>query len=206
MKKLLILAATTLAFGTTAATAAAPASVTLNPEKQTIIFGGTVTLNGTVSPVVTGQTVTVTQTPQGRKARSTQVTPQSDGTYSLDISPRIQTQVQASYQGSSSQPQVIFVRPRIGLRKYGAGRFAVSVVALRSFVGKYVWITRWNARGHKWMNVKRVYLTRYVKSTGASTAAFRLRTSGRHVKLRAFLNAQQAKPGYAFGYSNFIVS
>src|SRR5437764_11432319 len=98
MKKILLAAAATLAVGATAATAAAPASVTINPEKRVVFFGGSVTLSGTVSPVVTGQSVTVTQTPQDRKPFSRQVTPASDGTYSIDVSPRIQTQVEATYQ------------------------------------------------------------------------------------------------------------
>lgn len=206
MKKLLLLAIATLAFGATAATAAAPASVTINPEQRVVFFGGSVTLSGTVSPVAAGQTVTVTQTPQDRKPVSRQVTPGSDGSYSLDISPRIQTQVEASYQGAKSQPQVIFVRPRVGLRKYGKNRFAVSVLAAQSFVGKYVMITRWDTRAHKWRNVKKVFLTRYVKSTGTSTAAFTLRTAGKRTKIRAFLSNAQARPGYVYGYSNFIVT
>jgi hypothetical protein len=197
-----------LAVAATAAAAAAP-TVTIDPERSTVTFGGSVTLNGDVSPMTSGQKVTITQTPQDRSPRTTQVTPQSDGSYSLDISPRIQTQVQAKYMTATSQPQVIFVRPRIGLRKYGwsngFGRFAVSVVAARSFVGKYVWVTRWNRLAHRWVNVRRVSLTRYVKSTGASTGAFKLRVRKR-VKLRVFLSTPQARPGYVAGYSNFIVT
>src|SRR5437763_7710525 len=206
MKKLLLLAIATLAFGAAAATAAAPASVTINPEQRVVFFGGSVTLSGTVSPVVTGQSVTVTQTPQDRRPVSRQVTPSSDGTYSVDVSPRIQTQVEASYQGAKSEPQVIFVRPRVGLRKYGTHRFAVSVVAAQSFVDKYVMITRWNPRAHAWRNIKKVFLTRYVKSTGASTAAFTFRSGGKRIKLRAFLNNGQARPGYVYSHSNFIVT
>jgi hypothetical protein len=205
MKKLLLaLLATASLAATAAATAAAP-SVTLSADRRTITFGGTVTLSGEVSPPAANQKVTIVQTPQDRAPRSTVVTTQTDGSFSLDTSPRIQTQAQAEYQTAKSQPLVIFVRPRIGLRKYGRGRFAVSVVAARSFTGKYVWITRWNRRAHRWVNIKRVFLTRYVKSTGASTAAFRLRV-GRRTKLRAFLNTSQARPGYVFAYSNFILA
>jgi hypothetical protein len=206
MKKLIAAALATLAVGATAATAAAPASVTLNPEQRVVFFGGSAALSGTVSPVVTGQNVAVTVKPQDRAATTRQVTPNADGTYSIDISPRIQTRVTATYQGATSEPQVIFVRPRIGLRKYARSRYAVSVVAAQSFVGRYVMLTRWDTRTHKWRNVKKVFLTRYVKSTGASTAAFRLVTHGKRMKIRAFLSNAQARPGYLFGYSNFIVT
>lgn len=205
MKQVLVGLAT-LVFGATAAVAAAPSSVTINPEKRIVFYGGTVTLNGTVSPVVAGQAVSITQTPQDRTPVTRQVTPNADGTYTIDIKPRIQTQITATYQGATSQPQVVFVRPRVGLRKYGAHRYAVSVVAAQSFVGKYVTITRWDSHRHSWRKVKNVYLTRYVKSTGASTAAFRLNTHGKRMKVRAFLNRGQARPGYLYGYSNFIVT
>jgi hypothetical protein len=166
-----------------------------------------VTLSGEISPAAANQDVTITTTPQDRPARSYVVKTQSGGTFSLDVRPRIQTQAQATYkQGSqtaTSQPLLIFVRPRVALRKYGVGRFAVSVVAMRSFVGKYVWVTRWDSRRHQWRNIKRIYLVRYVKSSGASTAAFRLRLT-RRTKLRVFLPTTQARPGYMFGFSNFI--
>lgn len=206
MKKLVLLTMLTLAAAAGAAAADVTPSVTLDTERSTITFGGSLTLSGSVAPVMQGQKVTITQTRQDRSPRSVQVAPDTNGDYSLDVAPRMQTQVQAKYATGESQPQVIFVRPRIGLRKYGRTRFAVSVVAARSFVGKYVWIARWNRRAHTWSNVKRVFLTRYVRDTGASTAAFRLRVRGRHVKLRAFLNTSQARPGYVFGYSNFIVT
>ena len=101
---------------------------------------------------------------------------------------------------------MLHVDPRVGLRKYGGHRFAVNVVAAQSFVDKYVMITRWDARAHAWRNIKKVFLTRFVKSTGASTAAFTLRTGGKRIKLRAFLSNAQARPGYVYSYSNFIVT
>jgi hypothetical protein len=207
MKRLFLalLGAATLA-AAAAATAAAP-TVTLSADKKTIIYGGTVTLSGQISPARANEKVTITTTPETGTARSTVVSTQNDGSFTLDVKPRIQTQAQATYkQGSqtaTSQPLVIFVRPRVGLRKYGVGRFAVSVVAIRSFVGKYVWVTRWDSRRRQWRNIKRVYLVRYVKSSGASTAAFRLRLT-RRTKLRVFLPTTQARPGYVFGFSNFI--
>src|SRR5437868_14862125 len=99
MKKLLLLAIATLAFGATAATAAALAGVTINPEQRVVFFGGSVTLSGTVSPVAAGQTVTVTHTPQDRKPDSRQVPPGSGGSDVVDMSPRIATQVAAVLQG-----------------------------------------------------------------------------------------------------------
>ncbi|HYY63268.1 MAG TPA: hypothetical protein VE688_01545 [Gaiellaceae bacterium] len=205
MKRLLLVASAVAALaGTAAATAAAP-TVTLTQDRRTVFFGGTITLSGDISPAAANQKVTITQDPQDRPARTTEAMTQADGSFSLDVQPRIQTTAQAKFQTAQSEQLIMFVRPRVGLRKFGARRFGVTVVAGRSFVGNYVWVSRWDRSRHQWRNIKRVYLTRYVKSTGASTAAFSLRVR-RSTKLRAFLSAPQARPGYLNSYSNFIVA
>jgi hypothetical protein len=204
MKRLfLALGAAVALAAATAATAAAP-TVTLSQDHRTVFFGGTVTLSGEISPAAANQKVTITQDPQDRPARSVDVTTQSDGSFQLEVQPRIQTTAQAKYQTASSAQVIMFVRPRVGLRKYGHSRFAVSVVAGRSFVGNYVTVTRWDTKRHQWRSIKRVYLTRFVKNSGASTAAFSLRIR-RSIKLRAFLPRPQARPGYLDSWSNFIV-
>jgi hypothetical protein len=205
MKKIILALALAGALsGSTAATAAAP-TVTLQVDRDTITFGGTVSLTGQVSPAAADQQVTITQTPMNRAARATQATTASDGTFSLDVSPRFNTRVEAKYGTATSDEQTIFVRPRVSLRKYGARRFAAVVVAGRPFVGRYAWLTRWNVRRHAWTNIKRLYLNHYVKSTGATSVAFRMRVR-RGVKLRVFLNNVAARPDYVRAWSNFVVS
>jgi hypothetical protein len=200
---ILALAVAGVLAGGTAATAAAP-TVTLQQDRGLIIFGGSVSLTGQITPAAADQKVTITQMPQDRAARSTQVTTESDGTFSLDVSPNFNTRVQAKYGTATSDELTIFVRPRLNLRKYARHRFVAVVVAGRPFVGRYVWLTRWSTRAHAWRNIKRIYLTHYVKSTGASTAAFRLRVR-RGTKLRLFLNNVAARPDYVRGWSNFVV-
>ena len=204
MKRLmLVLSATAALAGTAAATAAAP-TVTLSQDRRTVFFGGTITLSGEITPAAGNQKVTITQDPQDRPARTTEVTTGTDGSFSLEVHPRIQTIAEAKYQTASSDQLIMFVRPRVSLRRLSHGRFAVNVVAGRSFVGSYVRVTRWDRTRHQWRTIKRVYLTRYVKTSGASTATFSLRVR-RTVRLRAFLSRPEAQPGYLDSWSNFIV-
>src|SRR5919206_329196 len=95
--------------------------------------------------------VTITETPMGEPTRTIQVTTDATGHFSLKLQPRIQTIVTAHYKGQASNQAVAFVRPRIGFRKNGPGRFAVTVVASRSFVGKYLWLTRYSAKVRGWV-------------------------------------------------------
>jgi hypothetical protein len=209
MKKLILALALTGALAAaTAATAAAP-TVTLSQDRSTIFFGGTIGLSGQITPAATDQKVTITEFPMNRARVSFTVTTDSDGTFSRDISPQFNGRVVAKYtdgtQTASSDELNFYVRPRVSLSKYARNRYAARVVAGRSFVGRYVWIQRWNASAHAWRNVTRVQLKTYVRSSGASTAAFRLRFS-RRVKLRAFLNDASARPDYVRSWSNFVVS
>jgi hypothetical protein len=202
MKKFLLAAVATLAFGATAATAAAPTSVTLSQSRRIAILGDTIQLNGQVSPVVTGQNVTLTAKPFGQAARQITVTPNADGTYSLDYTPKIQTQFTATYSGTASQPSVVFVRERVTLRKFAHHRFAVTVVAARSLVGKKVFLSRWNRRAHQWKNVRAITLQRTVRGSTTTVAAFRY-VAPRGTKLRIFMTPQA---GYLSTHSNFIVA
>lgn len=200
---LMLLAAGALA-AATAATAAAP-TVTLQTDRSTIIYGGSATLSGNVSPVTAGQSVTITETQLAHAKVTRTLMPDNDGNFTLNLYPRANALVDATYNGGTSDQVNIFVRPRVSLSKYGKQRYAVRVTAARPFVGRYVWITRWGAKAHAWKNVMRVRLAHYVKSSGASTATFRLRTRS-HTKLRVFLNNVAARPDYVKGWSNFVVS
>ncbi len=207
-KPILALALTGALAAATAATAAAP-TVTLNQNRSTIFFGGTIGLTGQITPAATDQKVTITQFPMNRAPITVTVTTNSDGTFSDDISPHYNVRVVAKYtssnQTTSSDELNFFVRPSVSLSKFARSRYAARVVAGRPFVGRYVWIQRWNARAHAWRNVFRVRLKHYVSSSGATTTAFRVHF-GRRVKLRAFLNDASARPDYVRSWSNFVVS
>jgi hypothetical protein len=209
MKKLILALALTGALtAATAATAAAP-TVTLNQDRSTIFFGGTISLTGQITPAASDQKVTITQRPMNRAASSVTVTTESDGSFSYDMSPRFNGRVVAKYtsgtQTATSDELTFYVRPRVSLSKFAHHRFAVRVIAGRPFVGRYVWIQRWNSRAHAWKNVIRVQLKHYVQSSGATTAAFRLHF-GKRVKMRGFINDAAARPDYVRSWSNFVVS
>jgi len=183
MKKLILALALVGALAAaTAATAAAPA-VTLSQNRSTIFFGGTIGLTGQITPAASDQKVTIT----------------------LHFNGRVVAKYTSANQTATSDELNFLVRPRVSLSKYAHNRYAARVVADRPFVGRYVWIQRWNARAHAWRNVIRVQLKHYVSSSGASTTAFRLHF-GRLVKLRAFLNDASARPDYVRSWSNFVVS
>ena len=209
MKKLILALALTGALAAaTAATVAAP-TVTLSQDHSTIFFGGTIGLTGQITPAAADQKVTITQFPMNRAPFSVTVTTDSDGTFSRDISPRFNGRVVAKYtsgtQTTSSDELNFYVRPRVSLSKFALRRFAVRVVAGRPFVGRYVWVQRWNASAHAWRNVIRVQLKTYVRSSGATSTAFQAHF-GRRVKLRAFLSDASARPDYVRSWSNFVVS
>jgi hypothetical protein len=209
MKKLILALALTGALAAaTAATAAAP-TVTLNQDRQTVIYGGTVSLTGQIDPAAANQKVTIRQIPMSGSPSAVAVTTQSDGSFSYDLTPHFNARVVARYtsgtQTATSDELNIWVRPRVSLSKFGARRFAVRVVAGEAFVGRPVWIQRWSARAHAWRNVIQVRLAHYVRSSGATTAAFRLHL-GRRVKLRAMMTDLAAGSDYVGGWSNFVVS
>jgi hypothetical protein len=205
MKRLILALATASAIAASTAAATVAPSVTLQQDRDTIIYGGTISLSGQVTPPAADKQVTIMLMPQDRAPRSVTVTTQSDGTFSYDTSPRFNTRVVAKYGTATSDELNMFVKPRIVLSKYARHRFVVRVFAGRPFVGRYVWVQRWNARAHAWRNLVRVQLQRYVKSGGASTAAFRL-VVRRGTKLRAVVNDAAARPDYVAGWSNFVVS
>lgn len=209
MKKLILALVLTGALAaTTAATAAAP-TVTLTQDRDILIYGGTVHLSGQISPAAADQKVTITTTPMLRAPHSVTVTTDAAGLFQYDATPRFNSRIVAKYtsgtETATSDELHVWVRARVSLGKIAHHRFVVRVVAGRPFVGRYVWIRRWNARAHAWRNVIRVQLKHYIRSSGTTTTTFRLHF-GRRVKLRAFLNNVAARPDYVRSWSNFIVS
>jgi hypothetical protein len=182
---------------------AAPATVTIAASRTTLIFGGEVVLSGSISSRLAGQPVTLVVRPLGGAVERVVLTTGTDGVWRYEAQPRIQTAYTAEYRSSTSASTTINVRPRISLRKVAARRFAVTVVAGRSFAGKIGYVARWSVRSQRWVLVKRLTLVQSATSSTVSIASVRLRVS-RKTKLRAFLSQAQVQPGYVTGYSNFI--
>jgi plastocyanin len=183
--------------------APAAASVTLNASKSSLIFGGEVVLSGAISTKVSGQPVTLVVRPFGGNVERVELTTGTDGVWRYEAQPRIQTVYSVEYRRFASPSATVNVRPRIGLRRVAANRFAVTVVAGKSFAGRVAYIARWAPRSRRWVTVKRFVLVRSASSSTVSVATVRARIA-RKTKVRAFLSQAQVQPGYVAGYSNFI--
>lgn len=190
----------------TAATAASPA-VTINVSNRTVVYGGTPNLNGTTDP---NATVTITANPQDEASWSTTVRAGSDGVWELKVAPWVQTSYTATVGGATTEPTIIFVKPRIQLLKRGpVSHYQVVISAGRSFVGQQVLLgkqvlTKARATRH-WVYVKKITMQSNVKTDGTSIAKFVYKAK-RGVHLKIFLaGATAQKLGYQGVTSNFIV-
>jgi hypothetical protein len=189
----------------TAATAAAP-TVTMDPSRRVAIFGDAIDLNGAVDPATASQPVSVKITPQDGKTVTRTVMTQTDGSFTLTYQPRWLTTAVATYQNASSREVILFVRPRVSLRRVSRTRFAVTVVAGSSLAGKYVWISRYVPRTKRYFHVTRVFLQQSSRSKTVSVGTSQKIKIRRLTKLRAFLPRNQARPNYLDAQSNFIVA
>lgn len=178
-------------------------TVSITASKSTLIFGADVVLSGSISTRAAGQPVTLVVRPFGGAVERVLLTTSTDGVWRYEAQPRIQTAYSVEYLTSTSPSTTVNVRPRISLRKIGARRFVVSVVAGRSFAGKIGYVARWSTMSQRWIQTKRFVLRQSASSATVSLATVSLRVS-RRTKLRAFLSQAQVVPGYVTGYSNFI--
>lgn len=208
MRKILLLTLALLAAAAAPATQAATvtvrapaATVTLTASKPAVIFGGDVELSGSISSRQSGQTVTLLVQPMGDQVTRVQVTTGAEGVWRYAASPRIQTAYTAKFRNASSAAVTINVRPRITLRKTGTTRYSVTVAAARSLAGKTAYVARWSASKARWILVRRFVLVQSRTSATSAVATVRFSVA-RRTKLRAFMSAAQAQPGYTSGYSN----
>jgi plastocyanin len=177
--------------------------VTLEASRTVVIFGGSITISGAVTPTRANQAVTIQVRPLGEPVQRVTVRTDSAGRYSYRSQPRIQTVYQASSRGADSATVTVSVRPRVSLRKVGARRFQIVVVAAQSFAGRRATISRVIGRGSRTRlrRVARVTLRQNPRTETISQATFSVRVR-RRTKLRAFTPAVS---GYVAGQSNFIV-
>jgi plastocyanin len=179
------------------------ASVTLSASRRSITYGTGVTLSGSLSTATAGQTVTIRMKPFNRPVRIVHATTDAYGSWSLRVFPVVQTRFEATAGTLASSPSVVFVRPRIVLRKMRNGYFAVSVFDVNTLAHNYIWISRWSASAHQYRHTAKIFL-RPSKRATIWNATFRLRVR-RGTRLKAFIYAYQAGPGYSFGASNRVI-
>jgi plastocyanin len=190
--------------GTIEVESAPTRGVTLQANREIVIFGGAITLSGAVSSRQAGQPVTITVDPAGEPSRRIEVETGSGGEWSLRAQPRIRTQYRAQWRNSTSAVFTVQVRPRVSLRKVGRNAFAVIVVAADSFAGKQVHIRRQRSRRNRSLRtVTRVTLRENPRSETIAQRTFRLRVR-RGFRMRAFLPQSVAGPNYASSQSNLI--
>jgi plastocyanin len=185
----------------------AAVSVTQRAAPALITYGAAVTLSGTVSNRRAGETVSVFAKPSGQAqfAAVGSAVSGTNGSWSFIVKPRLQTAYEARWRPSgptvSSPQSLVNVRPQVGLSKKSArGRvvtFFTKVRGARSFGGKFVNLQRKNRLG-RWVNLKRVTLGT------ASSATFKARLPRGRSRVRVFMPAAQAAPGYVAGTSRVL--
>jgi plastocyanin len=195
--------------GTINVTRAPQRGVSLDPgvgQDNVVIFGGSLTLTGFVTSNQPGESVTISVDPLGidDPVRRITLTTRAGGEFRMRVQPRVRTAYLAEWRGAKSRVFNALVRPRIGLRKVGRNRFAVTVVAADSFAGSSVIIRRQRSlRNRRLVFVRRVTLRENPRTETISQRTFRLRVR-RGLRLRAFLTTREVAPAYTGSRSNFI--
>jgi hypothetical protein len=172
--------------------------LTLAAHAYKVVYGRAVMLSGLVPTRRPGESVTIFAEEFGKgspRAIATAVTG-NGGVWSYLARPIIRTSYLANWNGVTSRPTVIGVRPKVRFRRIGRARFVTRVVAARSFRGRKVKFQRRTSAG-RWVTVKRVRLNR------RSAATFRTRF--RRGTFRIVMSVNQAGPGYLAGISRTIV-
>jgi plastocyanin len=186
---------------------AAATAVTQTASPTVVVYGLATTLSGAVSTRASGQTVTVFAKPYGQTAFTQvgSVVTTNNGAWSLVVKPRIETTYEARWRPTgatvSSAPAMVKVKPQVGLRvKSARGRvvtFFTRVRGARSFGGKILAFQRKNSRG-RWVTLRKVTLA------STSSATFRSRLPRGRSRVRLFMPAAQAAPGYVAGISRVL--
>jgi plastocyanin len=185
------------------------ATVTQTASPTLVVYGATVTLSGAVSSKRSGETVTIFAQPYGQASFAAvgSAISGSDGRWSYLVKPKLRTVYEARWkpatQGTTatSSRAAVRVRPQVGFRvKASSGRvvtFFTKARGVRSFAGKFVYFQRKNAFG-QWVSIKKVTLT------STSSATFRVRLPSGRSRVRVFMPATQAGPGYVAGISRTL--
>ncbi len=183
-----------------AVSAAIPApSVTIRASRPVVVYGQSVTLSGAISSHEAGQTVTLLSEPFGKTvfANLATSTTTAHGIWSSVDKPTIQTDYQASWNGTTSSTVTVKVRPLIVLKPNATkGSFSVTVTGNRPFTGKYVLVERLTSSG--------AVILKHVTLDASSSATFSVRLHHGRLRLRAVMPTSQAVPGYIAGMSNVV--
>ena len=170
------------------------ASVTLTVSALQVVYGNGVQVAGGIGPGGANQQVTIHISPYRGIASTKQVMTDADGIFQLAYTPRIRTQLFATWSGSRSEQDIwVNVRPQVVFKPISARQnlYFVRVSAARSYTGKLVRIQR--------LNAKRVWVTtRLVRLHRGSRARFYETFAPGRTRARAWVGAA---PGYVTSFS-----
>jgi plastocyanin len=161
--------------------------------RRRVVFGNPVRIFGSVPSGASDELVTIHLSPYGGKPTTRLVTTE-EGTFELTYTPRIRTDVYATWKDSTSMRNLsIRVRPLVVFRPISLerNRFMIRVMAARSYARKIVRVQHRNSHG-RWVTTRILRLNRNNQ----------VRFTGRFARGRTKAWAWVAKkPGYEFGFS-----
>jgi plastocyanin len=170
--------------------------VSLSASTTTVTYGGGAHLSGAVTNQLANEPVTLTSEPYGKGVKSlSATTTSSDGSFSFDVTPSIQTTFQAHWRTADSNTVTIDVAPRVGFGHSGR-LYVAKVTSDLDYQGNFVWVQRHTSIG--WKSIKRIVLG------SNSRAVFALRLPRGHSTLRLFLPSGQAGAGYVASTSRLM--
>ncbi len=174
-----------------------PPQVTLAASAAVVKFGTPVTLTGTVSNKKAGETVTLVQLPTGQTTKQVIATLQTttNGVFSFNVTPQINTTYQAQWKNLSESSVIVQVAPLIKLPFVSrSGYFHFYVTAARSFAGRQVFLQRFTL-AHQWVNIRGMPLG--TKSGRIMSLAFvRSAVPRGRWSVRIFMPATEMGDGY----------
>src|SRR5205807_3929286 len=123
-------------------------TTTITTSARTTICCRIVRLSGTVSPTTTGETITILAREFDDIASYPieATTTDASGNWSVQVTPLIQTAYIAQTSTSKSNPVVLFVHPRVGLR-VSRRTLSANVTARDSFAGRVAYLQMRTTRG-----------------------------------------------------------
>lgn len=178
----------------------AAGTVTLAAARTEVVYGGSVTLSGELSSATAGQAVEVLAAPIGAATvaltKVADVTTIAGGEFRATVKPTVGTTYRVRWNSTTSGRVTIAVRPRVGLGVVSLSRgvFTTKATSQRSHAGRTVWFQRRGQFG-QWVSLKRVRLSEL------GSARFQAKLPKGVSRVRVYMTAAQAGPGYLAGYS-----
>ena len=158
-----------------------------------VVYGNPIRIFGSVPSGASDELVTIHISPYGGKP-TTRLVSTEEGTYEFTYTPRIRTDVYATWNDSTSlRAPAIRVRPLVIFRPLSLARniFLVRVKAARSYARKIVRVQHLNSHG-EWVT------TRILRLNRNNQVRFKGKFARGRTKAWAWVGR---KPGYEFGFS-----